>query len=108
MKLRTDEIGNEAYHRLSRRSPEADPAASGKRTFWTAPSDGAVSSPIGSKPIIQLTTNKIIKFCVEQIAQQILQLPNSIKAQCNPIEPRNPPQLKEIEQKQQQISETAS
>jgi len=49
-----EENGKEANHKLSRKSPEADPAASGRRTFWTAPSDGAVSTPIGSKPIIGL------------------------------------------------------
>ena len=42
---------NKGYRRHVRISREADPAASGKRSVWTAPSDGAVTPLIGSKTL---------------------------------------------------------
>ena len=62
------------YRKPSQRSLEADPAASDKRTVWTAPSDGAVSPPIGSKPIIRISRS-IIRILNRTF--QISEFPNS-------------------------------
>lgn len=72
------------YRTPVRRSREADPAASDKIIVWTAPSDGAVSPPIGSKTVIHWSSDWITISNPRNRFSQISSLSGSTKTQTRP------------------------